>query len=157
MKPAPTYTVFFFLLEEAHALKDLGCKDLFIKRFQVISITHLDKLVEFNAVCSQVTWNCFSFAVLCFLKCSTCLALALLQSLMEKNWSPVQVAIIPSGPTNSQECCSYIPLLSFLLSLFFSRNYCVSLYITYSSLFTVQSVKMSNKNKYQCYSSQNIQ
>lgn len=26
MKPVFTYTVFFFLLEEAHTLKDLGCK-----------------------------------------------------------------------------------------------------------------------------------
>lgn len=71
----------------------------------------------------------------------------------QKNWSPVQVAMIPCGPTNSQEWCSYIPLLSFLFSLFFKKLLCVSLYITYGSLFTVQSVKMSNKNKYQCYSS----
>lgn len=40
--------------------------------------------------------------------------------------------------------------------LFFCKEIIVSV-IIYSSLFTIQSVKMSNKNKYQCYSSWSIQ
>lgn len=109
----------------------------------------------------HITWNCFSCAVLCFLKCSVCLPLALLHLLTAKRTGPLfkwqQYLLAPQIP---KDVAPKFHFFSFLLSFFlfpffffFARNYCVSLYIIYSSLFTVQSVKMSNKNKYQCYSS----
>lgn len=44
----------------------------------------------------------------------------------------------------------------FLSLFFFFVKKLLCLCIIYSSLFTIQSVKMSNKNKYQCYSSWSI-
>lgn len=69
----------------------------------------------------------------------------------QKTWSRVQAAVTPPSPTNPNVAPK--DPLSFP---FFCKEIIVSV-IIYSSLFTIQSVKMSNKNKYQCYSSWSIQ
>lgn len=68
----------------------------------------------------------------------------------QKTWSRVQATVTPPSPTDSNVAPK--DLLSFP---FFCKEIIVSI-IIYSSLFTIQSVKMSNKNKYQCYSSWSI-
>lgn len=68
----------------------------------------------------------------------------------QKTWFRVQATVTPPSPTNSN-VAPKDPL-----SFFFCKEIIVSI-IIYSSLFTIQSVKMSNKNKYQCYSSWSIQ
>lgn len=103
------------------------------------------------SICSQVTWNCFFLCVLCFLKCliMSCSGSSSV-TYDRKIWSPVQAAVIPQIPKDVAPKVHFFLFLS-LFFFFFARNYCVS--VIYSSFFTVQSVKMSKKNKYQCYSS----
>lgn len=58
----------------------------------------------------------------------------------QKNWSPVQVAIIPPGPTNSQGCCSQISLFSFPPFAVFFFFFCKKL-LSFSLSYIVHSLQ----------------
>lgn len=130
-------SVCFFLSEEARALRGFGAiGSLSLRSFP--SLARTDEPLN-------LTWPHFFWLVNV-----QCVSSQLFKH-GQKTWSRVQGTVTPPSPTNS----NVAPRDPLPFPFFFVKK--LLYVIIYNSLFTIQSVKMSNKNKYQCYSSWSIQ